>query len=145
MTVFNCRRCGAAVSGEVTETVLPNNPPVVIGDDGEAVPRLEPGSFAVDPEAFGPPSVPTADDPNVLMSAGPRGTILLNPGDIRNVIPHPDLHRRNGCCRLDGLDGPNLVCAGCGIDVATEQSDCWVNWLDIRLEPDAVIRSNQTV
>lgn len=32
--------------------------------------------------------------------------------------------RTNGCCGLDGCDGPNKVC-GCGNFVGTEKSDCW--------------------
>lgn len=31
------------------------------------------------------------------------------------------------------------------IDIATEQSDCWVNWHDLRLEPTAVVRSDRSV
>ena len=32
--------------------------------------------------------------------------------------------RRNGCCGLDGMDGPNRICR-CGAEIGTEQSDCW--------------------
>jgi hypothetical protein len=134
------------VIGDVTETMWPDSPRVHAGrDGGEAAPRLPPGRFAVDPEPFGPPSVPAADDPGVLVSGGPRGTILVNPSDVCGLVLHPDPSRRNGCCRLDGLDGANLVCGGCGIDIATEQSDCWVNWHDLRLEPTAVVTSDHGV
>jgi hypothetical protein len=41
-----------------------------------------------------------------------------------------------------GLDGPNLLCAGCGAEVATQQTDCWIDWSSIRLDPGAVSRSS---
>jgi hypothetical protein len=45
--------------------------------------------------------------------------------DRRNLSRHANLARLNGCCGLDGLDGPNQLCA-CGAEVATEKSDCWM-------------------
>ena len=35
-----------------------------------------------------------------------------------------DPHRLNGCCGLDGCDGPNRICE-CEAFVGTEKSDCW--------------------
>ena len=32
----------------------------------------------------------------------------------------------NGCCGLDGCDGPNMLCAQCGHEVATAKLDCWM-------------------
>ncbi|MFF0123749.1 hypothetical protein ACFYP7_31210 [Micromonospora arida] len=143
MTVFACFTCGVVVTGDLVESTLPDESSARSSNDGsEAIPRLRSGQFAVDPEPFGPPHVPTANDPHVLVSNGSRGTILINPGDVRGLELHPDRNRRNGCCRLDGLDGPNLVCPRCGSEIATEQSDCWVSWYDIRLEPAAVMRLN---
>ncbi|MFE9428621.1 hypothetical protein ACFYNO_37400 [Kitasatospora sp. NPDC006697] len=55
---------------------------------------------------------------------GPDG-YQLDPADHPGTAPHPSSSRRNGCCGLDGMDGPNLVCGGCGAEVGTEQSDCW--------------------
>ncbi len=65
------------------------------------------------------------------------GVFVLNPDDISGAARHPDCGRLNGCCGLDGLDGPNLVCDACGAEVATQQSDCWSQQL-IALIPDAV-------
>ncbi|MET8764324.1 hypothetical protein [Lentzea sp. NPDC004782] len=42
---------------------------------------------------------------------GPRATILVHPDDV----------------------------LGCGAEIATEQSDCWVSRHDLRLRPGAVI------
>lgn len=53
------------------------------------------------------------------------GDIIVNMRDVVNLGNHPDLHRLNGCCGLDGCDGPNKVCPD-GHEVATEKSDCWM-------------------
>jgi hypothetical protein len=42
-----------------------------------------------------------------------------------NVRLTTDPHRLNGCCGLDGCDGPNLQCENCGTYVATKMTDCW--------------------
>jgi hypothetical protein len=138
VAVFACRRCGALVSGDVEEVPLPDQAPAA-GTRRESQPRMMPGTFAVDPEPFGPPYVPIAVDSRILVSDGSRDTIVLSPADVRGVERHRDRQRLNGCCGLDGTDGPNLVCAGCGAEIATEQSDCWVSWHDVRLEPEAVV------
>lgn len=65
------------------------------------------------------------------------GVYVLNPEDVTEVARHPDRARLNGCCGLDGLDGPNLVCAACGSEVATQQSDCW-SQQQIMLAPASV-------
>jgi len=135
MTVFSCSSCGTPVTAELTEApYLEPDPPETPGD---VRPRVAPGTFTRDPEHFGPPYVsePTG---RYRVSAGPVLTVLVHPDDVRSLRLHPDLTRLNGCCRLDGLDGPNLVCEGCGAEIATEQNDCWVTWHDVRLEPAAV-------
>ncbi|WP_141722282.1 hypothetical protein [Micromonospora haikouensis] len=144
MTIFACLVCGMPLTGDLAETALSDEPSEQAANDhGVPVTRVRPGRFAVDPEPFGPPYVPTTADPQVHVSDGPRGTILVNPNDVHGLGPHPDPSRRKGCCRLDGLDGPNLVCRGCGSEVATEQSDCWVRWHDLRLQPAAVTASRR--
>jgi hypothetical protein len=105
---------------------------------GEPCPAWVPsGKFAVDVESFGPPYVPS-DDEEWLVSAGPRNTVLISPDDLLVRHLHPDYGRRNGCCGLDGQDGPNLVC-DCGAEFATESSDCWTAQV-VRLQPAAVVR-----
>ncbi|GHB86380.1 hypothetical protein GCM10010347_66640 [Streptomyces cirratus] len=66
-----------------------------------------------------------------------NGVLVLNPDDASGVARHPDRGRLNGCCGLDGLDGPNLVCDACGAEIGTQQSDCWSQQL-IALIPVAV-------
>jgi hypothetical protein len=135
VTIFTCRSCGAVVTGDLAVMAMPADAP----NGEEAVPRMPLGRFAVNPNSYGPPYVPTSSDSRVRVSGGPQGTIVVNPGDVLGLVLHPDRRRRNGCCRLDGLDGPNLVCESCGSEIATEQSDCWVSWHDVRLEPAAVV------
>lgn len=40
------------------------------------------------------------------------------------IIENPK--RLNGCCDLDGRDGPNLVCVSCKAEVAIAKYDCWI-------------------
>jgi hypothetical protein len=105
MPTFACRRCGTRLTAEVVRIPLPAR-----------ITEEPPGG-----DAFLPPLIPRA----ACTPAAERDEILLNPDDIVGIEPHPDLGRRNGCCGLDGLDGPNLICAGCGAEVATKQVDCW--------------------
>jgi len=53
------------------------------------------------------------------------GGVLVNLADLVGTSRHPDSRRLNGCCGLDGCDGPNLVCVN-GHEIATERSDCWM-------------------
>ena len=54
-----------------------------------------------------------------------NGGYILNRDDIHDAEPHPDPQRRTGCCGPTGAEGPNLVCAHCGTELATEEADCW--------------------
>lgn len=98
---------------------MPLTPPVVEEPPGSSAfvaPRMPRGSYADSEEL---------------------GGLVLNPDDVVGTRLHPDPGRRNGCCRLDGLNGPNLVCATCGAETATQQSDCWTQQ-QIVILPDAV-------
>lgn len=68
---------------------------------------------------------------------------VLHRDDVTGTDRHPDPHRLNGCCGLDGLDGPNLVCSGCRTEIGTEESDCWKPHLIVTL-PDATKAINNT-
>ncbi|BCB81238.1 hypothetical protein GCM10022251_62710 [Phytohabitans flavus] len=62
------------MTGDVMETALLDDPPVPVDkEDGEPVPQIPPGQFAIDLERFGPQYVPTPNDPQVLVSDGPTG------------------------------------------------------------------------
>lgn len=104
MPIFVCRRCGQRLTCEVSLTPLPLPVAEAAHGSGQFLPpRMASGTYAQEAE---------------------HG-LVLNPDDVVGTRPHPDPRRTNGCCRLDGLDGPNLVCAGCGVEVAVQQSDCW--------------------
>jgi hypothetical protein len=53
--------------------------------------------------------------------------LIFNPDDLPGTALHPDPRRVSGCCGHAGQDGPNLVCVGCGVEVATKESDCWTD------------------
>src|SRR5262249_16322155 len=55
----------------------------------------------------------------------PVGTVVCNLNDLIHASNHPDRHRLNGCCGMDGLNGINKVCCE-GHEVGTEKSDCWM-------------------
>ncbi|MFE0172334.1 phosphotransferase [Streptomyces sp. NPDC059002] len=116
MTVFSCSACQQRITSGLREVPLPS--PVTEDVPGHRfLPSLMPrGSYAVSPHT---------------------GVFVLDPDDISGVARHPDRGRLNGCCGLDGLDGPHLVCDACGAEVATQQSDCWSQQL-VALIPDAV-------
>jgi hypothetical protein len=55
-----------------------------------------------------------------------RGYWCINANDAIGMQVTEDIRRTNGCCGLDGGDGPNLLCSACGHEVATANSDCWM-------------------
>lgn len=118
MTVFSCRACGTPLTGPLTESEVDSRP----ATDDNPRPLMVSGTFTVNDDEDYPP----------------LGVVFLNPDDIQGTRRHGDRGRLNGCCDLDGLDGPNLVCATCGAEVATLQNDCWVGHSLVHLEPAAV-------
>ncbi|MFI5529400.1 hypothetical protein ACIA8O_12755 [Kitasatospora sp. NPDC051853] len=103
MTVFACLACAAPLTAEVRRA-KPARDAGQRDRRGIAKPVMVRGTFM------------TVEAPD---------RFVLHPDDLPGTAPHPDEDRLNGCCRLDGLDGPNLVCAACGAEVGTRESDCW--------------------
>jgi hypothetical protein len=101
---FQCPFCKAAI----TKPLLPLTPQQPLS--------LEDGKAAVLVGFFG---IKTREQ----WSA--EGSILVNLSDLVGTQHHPDSRRLAGCCGLDGMDGPNLVCAN-GHEIGTEKSDCWM-------------------
>lgn len=147
MAVFACARCGAELTAPVSRVALPVHAHQRYGH--ELLPALmEPGTYAVDSEPFGPPwrswSEAGTDEaaargvfaPVPALSFGPSGAVVVTPGDVRGTVLI--LERCDGyCLGLDGRDGPNLACARCGRAVATRIDDCTF-WQAVWLAPDAV-------
>jgi DNA-directed RNA polymerase subunit RPC12/RpoP len=123
MTVFRCAHCGRHLTGEIRQVPLP--PTVASTATAEELAA----NFMPARMRFG-----TYTDSTEL------GGFVLHPDDLLNSEQHADPGRLNGCCRLDGLDGPNRVCAHCEAEVATEYSDCWSEQMVVLLRA-AVIPS----
>ncbi|MGA4837761.1 hypothetical protein [Streptomyces sp. G45] len=116
MTVITCAHCQQPLTGELHEVPFPPDPAVFTGER-MGVPLLDRGTYAISPATR---------------------AIVLHPDDALGTVPHASLGRRGGCCGPDGLDGPNLLCRGCGAEVATEQTDCWVEHL-VAVSPEAAV------
>ncbi|WP_343230813.1 hypothetical protein [Yinghuangia seranimata] len=147
--MFVCGRCGAELTVAVERVALPVHAHQRYGCDLMPV-LMESGTYAVDPEPSGWPWRPwaevTADEaaarglfaPVPVLSFGPAGAVVVAPSDTRGTVVIPE--RRGGfCCGLDGRDGPNLACEGCGQAVATLLDD-HARWRAVWLDPEAVSR-----
>jgi hypothetical protein len=149
VAVFECVRCDAVLTASVSEVALPVHAHQTYGHVMSPA-LVEPGTYAVDPEPFGPPRRPWSEidareaaargvfAPVHALSFGAPGAVVVAPGDTRGTVLIPE--RCGGaCCGLDGRDGPNLACAGCGQAVATRIDDCSY-WQAVWLAPQAVRR-----
>ncbi|WP_281157074.1 hypothetical protein [Streptomyces sp. HYC2] len=116
MTLFTCANCRQLLTGDLKKA-RPSRDTDKKSGHRIAPPRMARGTYAISHDA---------------------SLFILHPDDVPGTAPHPDRRRRNGCCGLDGQDGPNLVCATCGADVATKQSDCWTQNL-VALTAAAVV------
>lgn len=149
MAVFGCAGCGAVLTAAVSQVALP----IHLSDAHWEVlhpPLLEAGTYAVDPEPYGPPWRPWEETrtqeaaargvfaPIGSLSYGPSNTVLLAPGDMRGtgLIPErTEVH----CYGINGSGGPNLRCLGCRLAVGSRIDDCG-QWQVVRLLPQAVLR-----
>lgn len=150
MFVFVCAGCGAELTVPLSEVVLPVHAHQSFGNGLQLPVLMESGTFAVDPEPWGPPWRPWEEvDPDEAtargiyaplhaLSDGTPGRIVVAPGDVRGTRLIPE----NGggyCCGLAGMDGPNMACEACDRPVASRIDDCSL-WQAVWLEPDAVHR-----
>jgi len=149
MAGFMCANCGAALTVPVERVALPVHAHQKSGYGLLGV-LMEPGTYAVKPGPFGPPWRPWAEvtaaqaeaagvyAPVYALSEGPRGAVVVAPGDMCGTAFIPE--RSGGyCCGVDGRDGPNLACSRCGRPVATRIDDCG-HWQAVWLDPGAVRR-----
>ncbi|WP_405977404.1 hypothetical protein [Streptomyces sp. NBC_00158] len=138
MTVFRCAGCGTAVTAELDEVPLPGEGPLPYEAEGECPPRIPPGGFAYDPEPSAFSWVPHTSPTSYRMPAGPTGSIVIGPDDVRGMTPTTDAGTRGGCCGPDGRGGPNMLCTGCSAALAIESADCWTV-RQIVLDPRRVV------
>ena len=120
VTLFTCSNCGHSLTGDLRES-LASPAGDHLSDNRVADPRVAQGTYAVNYDA---------------------SLFILHPDDVPGTALHPDPRRSGGCCGLDGQHGPNLVCADCGAEVATKESDCWTDNL-VALIAAAVVGSTE--
>ncbi|MET9501481.1 hypothetical protein ABZY42_07030 [Streptomyces sp. NPDC006622] len=150
MFVFVCVGCGAELTSPLSRVALPAHAHQKYGNGIQLPVLMESGSFAVDPEPWGPPWRRWEEihpeeavargiyAPIHALADGVPGSIVIAPGDARGTLLIPE--RAGGyCCGLDGADGPNMACEGCGLPVASRIDDCSL-WQAVWLAPDAVRR-----
>ncbi len=117
---FHCKKCGAAVSSQIEVQSL-KDPKVAAPamTDGEPICAAGKGYKSEEPtERSFTPGHPAK------LEFTPQ--FWLNPDDLKPFTRLTrDPAKLNGCCGLDGCDGPNLLCGNCGAEVATLRTDCW--------------------
>ncbi|MFH8224469.1 hypothetical protein ACH4C2_35780 [Streptomyces sp. NPDC018057] len=150
MFVFVCVRCGAELTVPLSEVALPVHARQRYGNGIQLPVLMEAGTFAVDPDPWGPPwrlwdelgpgeaEARGIHAPVHALSDAIPGAIVTAPGDIRGTRLAPG-EGGGGCCGLDGSDGPDMACEACGLPVASRIDDCSL-WQAVRLAPDAVRR-----
>lgn len=150
MFVFECAGCGAELTVPLSQVALPVHARHKYGNGIQLPVLMAPGTFAVDPEPWGPPwrrwdEIPPDEAaargvhaPVYALSDGAPGAIAIAPGDTRGTVLIPEMGG-GYCCGLDWGDGPNMACAACGLPVASRIDDCSL-WQAVWLAPDAVRR-----
>ncbi|MER6302322.1 hypothetical protein ABT247_22565 [Kitasatospora sp. NPDC001539] len=148
MFVFVCAGCGADLTVPLSRVALPAHAHQTYGNGVQLPVLMESGTFAVEPDPWGPPWRRWAEfrpdeaaargihAPVHAPPDGAPGAIVLAPGDTRNTVLIPE--RCGGsCCGPDGADGPNTACGVCGLPVASRIDECSL-WQAVWLAPDAV-------
>ncbi|WP_240136483.1 hypothetical protein [Streptomyces sp. MUM 178J] len=150
MFVFVCVGCGAELTTLLSRVALPAHAHQNYGNGLQLPVLMESGTFAVDPEPWGPPwrrwEEIHPDEavargiyaPLYALSDGAPGSIVIAPGDARGTLLIPE-RAGDHCCGLDGADGPNMACEACGMPVASRIDDCSL-WQAVWLVPNAVRR-----
>ncbi|MEU3771956.1 hypothetical protein AB0F11_01830 [Streptomyces sp. NPDC032472] len=150
MFVFVCAGCGAELTVPLSRVALPVHAHQKYGNGLQLPVLMEPGTFAVDPEPWGPPwrtweeigpdeaAARGVHAPVHALSDAVPGAVVIAPGDARGTRLVP---QKGGgyCCGLDGGEGPNMACEACGLPVASRIDDCSL-WQAVWLAPDAVRR-----
>ena len=75
-------------------------------------------------EAFLRPGTVMQEDGSYFQ--GKAGAFIAHIDDTLRLKLTTESRRLNGCCGLDGCDGPNLQCEVCDTYLATKMTDCWM-------------------
>ncbi len=149
--VFVCAGCGAELTTPPSQVGLPVHAHQKYGNGIQLPVLMESGTFATDPEPWGPPwrtweeihpdeaAARGVYAPVHALSDGAPGAIVIAPGDGRRTVLIPENRGGGYCCGLDGADGPNVACAECALPVASRIDDCSL-WQAMWLAPNAVRR-----
>ncbi|WP_432064753.1 hypothetical protein [Streptomyces sp. C10-9-1] len=150
MFAFVCAGCGAELTIPLSQVALPVHAHQKYGNGIQLPVLMESGTFAVEPEPWGPPwrrweeidpdeaAARGIYAPLYALSDSAPGTVVIAPGDTRGTVLIP--HEAGGyCCGLDWGEGPNMGCEACGLPVASRIDDCSL-WQAVWLAPDAVHR-----
>tara|TARA_R110002072_G_scaffold299849_1_gene475950 strand:+ start:724 stop:1152 length:429 start_codon:yes stop_codon:yes gene_type:complete len=117
--VLCCKACGTTLTRAV-EIVLRADSESGTPDWTPKKPVTPPGQAFRMTQAYA-----WSTDPSTAVHLGHVPIEFLNVDDIG---PSVKLTRKsqylNGCCGLDGCDGPNQICQ-CGNEIGTLKSDCW--------------------
>ncbi|MET9609373.1 hypothetical protein ABZZ17_30645 [Streptomyces sp. NPDC006512] len=148
MFVFVCAGCGARLTVPLSQVALPAHAHQKYGNGIQLPVLMESGTFAVEPEPWGPPwrrwdeigpdeaAARGICAPVYAVSDGWPGSVVIAPGDARGTVLVPE-EGGGYCCGLDWGDGPNMACEACGLAVASRIDDCSL-WQAVWLAPDAV-------
>ncbi|MFD5465968.1 hypothetical protein ACFWIQ_24505 [Kitasatospora sp. NPDC127059] len=119
MEVFECRACGTALTVALSRVAFPVHGGFQYGNGVRMPVLMEAGTYGVDEGPDGEP-----------------WSIVIAPGDTdgTELVQRFEL---GACCGIDGRDGPNVTCVGCGRKVATRVDACSL-WQATWLVPDAV-------
>ncbi|WP_083647508.1 hypothetical protein [Kitasatospora sp. CB01950] len=149
--VFVCATCGVPLTGPLTRLpAVPKTPYYAWWDAEEPGPSpatVPSGRYAIETEPYGAPLVVAEvpgpvmprhgvhynADGKPLLSQGPRGNIVINPDDARDLELR---HVSAACCGATPDGGMNQLCA-CGTLVATLCSDCCLPY-ELHLSADHV-------
>ncbi|MFY9352349.1 MAG: hypothetical protein WBL20_24030 [Sphingobium sp.] len=118
MKTLVCIACGTALSKQLN--ILSGKNPSVEAPEFEDRQPIMPQGNAF--KSYEPIEHSFTDEPGLLEFL-PQ--YWLNPDDLTDQVRLTKNHKRlNGCCGLDGTDGPNQLCR-CGAEIGTLKTDCW--------------------
>ena len=116
--VLVCTSCGAQLTGAL-RLLSGKDPSVPAPEFRDGTPPVDRGIVYKSYE----PVVRSFEGSPAPLEFSPQ--YWVNPADLTDAVRlTKDERRLNGCCGLDGQDGPNQVCR-CGAEIGTLQSDCW--------------------
>ncbi len=84
---------------------------------------FDPREDALEEEFLAPGNLMQAEE-SFYFDHNDVGSFIANIADAQHVKLTSDITRLYGCCGVNGTNGPNLQCEGCGVYVATKFEDC---------------------